>query len=120
MGEHWSPKPTVQGSSPCGPDMENEEINDAAKNKEEVKEPSMYNVIFVNDNYTPLEFVVELLASIFNKDSSEAMEIATTAHEKGEAVVGTFTYDIAKTKSYVCKKLAKKNGFPLKVKVKAA
>jgi len=79
----------------------------------EIKEPSMYRVILHNDDYTTMEFVVEVLQKIFHKSRSEAEEIMWRVHEKGSAVCGVYTYEIAQTKAEQVKRLARQNDFPL-------
>lgn len=85
-----------------------------------VKEPGMFHVILINDNYTPMNFVVEILMKIFNKSEKDAYVLMTKVHEKGSAIAGTYIEDVALTKSEVTSTIAKKNGFPLATKVKPA
>jgi len=76
-------------------------------------EPTKYKVLLHNDDYTTMEFVVEILMGIFHKSLVEAEQIMLNIHRVGKAVCGTYTYDIAQTKVYQVKQLAKKSGFPL-------
>ena len=76
-------------------------------------EPVRYKVLLHNDDYTTMEFVVEILMGIFHKSLVEAEQIMFNIHRVGKAVCGTYTYDIAQTKVYQVKQLAKKSGFPL-------
>ena len=76
-------------------------------------EPTQYKVLLHNDDYTTMEFVVEILMGIFHKSLVEAEQIMFNIHRVGKAVCGTYTYDIAQTKVYQVKQLAKKSGFPL-------
>ncbi|HHD74251.1 MAG TPA: ATP-dependent Clp protease adaptor ClpS [Nitratifractor sp.] len=73
----------------------------------------MYKVLLHNDDYTPMEFVIEILMKIFHKDLDSANEIMWQVHEKGKAVCGIYIYEIAKTKVQQVKMSAKSNGFPL-------
>ena len=82
--------------------------------EEEVKEPSMYRVILLNDDYTPQDFVVEILSGIFHKPPLEATQIMLDVHKKGKGIVGVYTYDIGSTKVHQVTKLARERGFPLK------
>ena len=75
------------------------------------------SVVFYNDDYTTMEFVVDVLVSIFNKSQSDAQNLMTTVHENGSAVIGTYTYDIAVSRTNLTRSIAKKNGFPLRVEV---
>jgi ATP-dependent Clp protease adaptor protein ClpS len=68
------------------------------KVKPEVKRPSMYKVILLNDDYTPMDFVVEVLQKFFGINQDHAIEIMLTVHQRGLAVVGIYTYEIAETK----------------------
>jgi len=83
------------------------------ENETEIKEPSMYRVILHNDDYTTMEFVVEVLQKIFHKSRDEAEEIMWHIHEKGRAVCGVYTFEIAQTKAEQVKRLARQNDFPL-------
>ncbi|TDT67435.1 ATP-dependent Clp protease adaptor protein ClpS [Hypnocyclicus thermotrophus] len=87
------------------------------KNNIKFKEPNMYNVIFFNDDYTTMEFVVEILMRVFHKSLDEANNLMLLVHNQGKAIIGKYTYDIAITKVSVTKKLAKQNGFPLRVDI---
>jgi len=79
----------------------------------DLAEPIKYKVLLHNDDYTTMEFVVEILMDIFHKSLLEAEQIMLNIHRVGKAVCGTYTYDIAQTKVYQVKQLAKKSGFPL-------
>lgn len=87
--------------------------------EKKVKRPSRYNVIFLNDNYTPMEFVIALLMDIFNKNEAEALVLTSKVHHQGKAIVGTYIKDIAQTKTMMANKAAKDNQFPLKVIMEA-
>ena len=81
--------------------------------KPKTKKPSMYNVLILNDDYTPMEFVVMILEKIFNKKEEEATQIMLHVHKNGVGVCGTFTYEVAESKSKSVMDLAKKNEHPL-------
>ena len=81
--------------------------------KPKTKKPSMYNVILLNDDYTPMEFVVYALERFFNKSRQEATQIMLHVHGKGVGVCGVFTYEIAETKVNQVVNLARKNQHPL-------
>ena len=83
------------------------------ESKPKTKKPSMYNVLLMNDDYTPMEFVVMVLEKIFNKKSDEATQIMLHVHKKGIGVCGTFTYEVAESKCKAVIDLAKKNEHPL-------
>ncbi|MBO7583304.1 MAG: ATP-dependent Clp protease adaptor ClpS [Treponema sp.] len=82
-----------------------------------IEVPPEKDVVFYNDDYTTMEFVVEVLVSIFNKSHDDAEALMTTVHNSGSAVVGTYTYDIAVSRTNLTRSIAKKNGFPLRVEV---
>ncbi|MBR5647041.1 MAG: ATP-dependent Clp protease adaptor ClpS [Treponema sp.] len=79
--------------------------------------PPECDVIFFNDDYTTMEFVVDVLVSVFNKPRPTAELLMTEVHENGSAVVGRYTYDIAYSRANLARSLAKKNNFPLRVEV---
>ena len=81
--------------------------------KPKTKKPSMYNVLLLNDDYTPMEFVVMVLEKIFNKKQEEATQIMLHVHKNGIGVCGTFTYEVAESKCKSVKDMAKKNEHPL-------
>lgn len=83
-----------------------------------IKKPKLYKVIMHNDDYTTMEFVVDILTGIFNKTSAEATKIMLDVHKKGSGVAGIYSYDIASTKINHALREAKSNGFPLKLSLK--
>lgn len=87
--------------------------------KLDVKPPSLYNVIYVNDNTTTMEFVVETLMAIFGHTEEAAAGLTMKIHEDGSAVVGTYPYELAEQKGVEVTLLARNNGFPLAVKLEA-
>lgn len=80
----------------------------------ELKEPKKYKVLLLNDDYSTMEFVIEVLLRIFRKSDKEAGEIMLSVHENGKAVCGIYTYEIAATKVAQVKANARKAEFPLK------
>jgi len=78
-----------------------------------VDEPSQYKVLLHNDDYTTMDFVVEILMKIFHKNLLEAEQIMVEIHKSGKGVCGIYTYEIAETKVHQVKELAKNSGFPL-------
>jgi len=79
-----------------------------------VEKPKMYQVIVYNDDYTSMEFVVDILMAIFNKPAAEATKIMLDVHKKGKGICGVYTYDIAVTKIKQVHYEAQKEGFPLR------
>lgn len=79
----------------------------------ELKRPPMYKVILLNDDYTPMEFVVHILESFFSMNREKATQIMLVVHSEGSAVVGIFPRDIAETKSEQVNTYAQENNHPL-------
>ena len=82
--------------------------------KPEVKEPSMYKVILLNDDFTPMDFVTHVLQKFFKKTPEEAQKIMLDVHQAGQGIAGVYSYEIAETKVFLTNNLAKQNKYPLK------
>ena len=82
--------------------------------EEDVREPSMYRVLLHNDDYTSMEFVVEVLMYVFHKSWEESTQIMLKVHKEGIGVCGIYPYEVAETKVEMVEALARENGFPLK------
>ena len=85
----------------------------ATKTRTRTKKPSLYRVLILNDDYTPMEFVVYVLERIFNKTREEATTIMLHVHQHGVGVCGIFTYEVAETKVAQVLDLARRNEHPL-------
>ena len=85
----------------------------ALKSRPKVKTPSMYKVLMLNDDYTPMEFVINVLERFFGKSVEEATQIMLHVHQKGVGICGVFTFEIAETKVNQTMELARKNQHPL-------
>ena len=95
-------------------DHQNDDGNLAVEQaKPKLKPPSMYKVIMYNDDYTPMEFVVEILEVFFNQNREKATQIMLTVHTQGKAVCGVFTRDIAETKVAQVNQYSSDNEHPL-------
>lgn len=92
-------------------------IGDSTTEKTEIPLPPKKRVIFYNDNFTTMDFVVKVLVSIFNKSQEEAEIIMRQVHENGSSVVGIYTYDIAVSRKNLAIQIARNNGFPLRVEI---
>ena len=90
------------------------------KDRKKLKEPEEYRVILLNDDYTTMEFVVDVIMEIFHKGEEEATMIMMDVHHKGKGTVGTYSWDIAHTKASQVHALARQNEFPLKCIVEQA
>jgi ATP-dependent Clp protease adaptor protein ClpS len=93
------------------PEIEQEVDTDA---KDDVREPPMYKVLLHNDDYTTMEFVVEILMLVFNKTPEEAVRIMLNVHHKGVGICGVYTFEVSETKVNTVHSIARENGFPLK------
>lgn len=82
--------------------------------RDQVKEPDMWRVVLLNDDYTPRDFVVEILVSVFHKPPVEATRIMLEVHNRGRGIVGLYPYDIGRTKVAQVTNLAREREFPLK------
>lgn len=81
--------------------------------KPRLRKPPLYKVLILNDDYTPMEFVVEVLEIFFGMNREKARQIMLTIHTRGKAVVGVFSRDIAETKSHLVNQYARDNEHPL-------
>lgn len=96
-------------------DRQNEfQHNETALSKTRIKRPSQYHVILLNDDFTSMEFVVQVLQQVFHHTMAEATNIMMEVHKKGKGVAGTYTRDIARTKAEKVMQLAFRENFPLK------
>ena len=85
----------------------------ATKTRTKTKKPSMYKVLMLNDDYTPMEFVVLVLEKFFEKQHEEAIKIMLHVHQKGVGICGVFTYEVAETKVTQVMDFARKHEHPL-------
>ena len=79
--------------------------------------PKMWKVIFLNDDHTPMEFVIELLTQIFKHNQGSAESITLEIHNSGSGVAGVYPYEIAEQKSLEATNIARSNSFPLRIQV---
>ena len=85
----------------------------ATQTRTKTKKPSMYRVLMLNDDYTPMEFVVDILQRFFHKNSDEAVQIMLHVHQKGVGICGIYPYDVAETKVMQTIDHARKHQHPL-------
>jgi ATP-dependent Clp protease adaptor protein ClpS len=83
------------------------------KTRPKTKKPSLYKVLLLNDDYTPMEFVVHILERIFNKNREDAVEIMLHVHRHGVGVCGVFTFEVAETKVAQVIEFARRHEHPL-------
>ncbi len=88
-------------------------VTPRTKPKTKTERPKLWKVILLNDDYTPREFVVEVLKDVFRMNESQAYRVMMTAHQKGSCVIAVFTKDVADTKAKEATELGKSRGYPL-------
>lgn len=92
----------------------------AVKERAKTKKPAMYRVLLLNDDYTPMEFVVSILIGIFNKSPEDATRIMLNVHQTGIGTCGIYTFEVAETKVAQVMDAAKRNQHPLQCTLEKA
>ena len=105
-------EPTPPSKPPGGPKDGRKRQEDTIV-KERVKKPRRYKVLLHNDDFTPMEFVVELLVKVFRRSKAESTRIMLTVHNEGAGVAGVYTHEIAESKSQTANAVARESGYPL-------
>jgi ATP-dependent Clp protease adaptor protein ClpS len=90
------------------------------KRKTELKEPEQFKVILLNDDYTPMDFVVAILETVFLRPPAEAYRTMMQVHRQGRGLAGVYTHDVAETKAATVVELAREEGYPLQTSVEKA
>src|SRR5471030_2417835 len=83
------------------------------KTKTETQRPPLWKVILLNDDFTPREFVVQVLKAVFRMNEAQAYRVMMTAHQKGACVIAVYTRDVAETKAKEATEMGKSQGYPL-------
>ena len=97
----------------AGPDRQTDgEILE--RTKQETKKPELYKVVLLNDDYTTMDFVVEVLETIFNRQPAEAFRIMMMVHTQGKGLCGVYSHEVAETKVDAVMEAARDHGFPLR------
>ncbi len=115
-GRQRTDDPHLAGKErPRGPGGNDEEGRTGlvTKTRPKTKKPSLYKVLLLNDDYTPMEFVIHVLEKCFAKGREEATRIMLHVHQKGVGVCGVFTYEVAETKVTQVMDFARQHGHPL-------
>lgn len=99
---HWMTDPDRTGQTDL-----------AVKTRPKTQRPPLYKVLMLNDDFTPMEFVVHVLERLFSMSRAQAVEIMLTVHKKGVAVVGVFSHEVAETKVAQVMELARRQQHPL-------
>lgn len=94
-----------------------ESIKIDEKIKKESKEPSKYKVIMLNDNQTPMEWVVEMLTKVFNHSQETAEQLTLQIHNEGSGIAGIYNYEIAEQKAVETVNASRDRGFPLQIRL---
>jgi ATP-dependent Clp protease adaptor protein ClpS len=102
-----------RGAPPGGRGVDTPATSVVVKTRPRTKKPAMYKVLMLNDDYTPMEFVVHVLERFFQKTREEATRIMLHVHRRGVGVCGVFTYEVAETKVTQVMDLARQNQHPL-------
>ena len=99
-----------------------DDADGAVKERVDIKrqEPTLYMVVLLNDDYTPMPFVVDVLESLFQKSPAEAYRIMMQVHLNGRGVAGVYAWEIAETKADTVASLASEAGYPLKATIEEA
>lgn len=100
--------------------MSKDALEHDLKEETELDEPKKYKVLLLNDDYSTMDFVVEVLMGIFHKPFDEALNIMLNIHRKGRGTCGIYVFDIAETKVYQVRQKAKQEGFPLRAVMEEA
>lgn len=106
LADPENPSGPTRTGTPEGPGL-------ATETRVKTKKPSMYRVLLLNDDYTPMEFVVFVLEQFFNKSREQATRIMLHVHQKGVGVCGVYTFEVAETKVAQVMDLARRNEHPL-------
>ena len=93
------------------------EVKIDEKIKQKIVEPKRWKVVFLNDDHTPVDFVIELLLNIFKHTQETAKTITLEIHNSGSGIAGVYSFEIAEIKSVEATALARSNGFPLQIKM---
>lgn len=105
---------TQRDADRLGPPQEPQDHGETiVETKPKTQRPPLYKVLLLNDDYTPMEFVIYILERLFRKTHDQAMEIMLTVHHKGLAVVGLYSHEVAETKVTQVTQLARANQHPL-------
>ena len=95
-----------------------EAVKTVTKEVQKPLEPEKYDVVFINDHLTPMEFVIRVLKQIFNKTQEQADTIMKKIHGDGQGIVGSYVHEVAEQKGIETTLLARQEGMPLQIKVK--
>jgi ATP-dependent Clp protease adaptor protein ClpS len=112
---HEMTEPADPTKPPSGPDDPHHGEDIDVEERQKTSVPKRYHVLFHNDDYTTMEYVVEVLRRFFHKSETEALHIMLTVHKKGKAIAGVYPRDVAETKVVDVMRDARERGYPLLV-----
>lgn len=110
---HWVLSDGEDEHHDDGDRFDEDETNILLKTRPKTKKPDLYKVLLLNDDYTPMEFVIHILERFFNKNKQEATDIMMHVHRRGVGICGIFTFEIAETKVVQIMDFARANEQPL-------
>ena len=114
---YFSSEITLNSDEENNDDFKNKFSSIVLEEKPKLKKPPLYKVIMLNDDYTPMEFVIEMPQTYFSKSQEQATEIMLHIHQKGIGICGLYTYEIAESKATQVLDKARKNQHPLQIKL---
>jgi ATP-dependent Clp protease adaptor protein ClpS len=117
LRDSWTKRPEIRAAKGGTPGRNNPDDEGktglVTKTRPKTKRPSLYKVLLLNDDYTPMEFVVHVLEKYFSKGREEATRIMLHVHHKGVGICGVYTYEVAETKVTQVMDFARQHGHPL-------
>ncbi|MDC9719753.1 MAG: ATP-dependent Clp protease adapter ClpS [Gammaproteobacteria bacterium] len=99
---------------------DNHDLQVIEQTRSKISQPSLYKVVLLNDDYTPMEFVIDILANFFNHNEDQATQIMLAVHTQGKGVCGVYTKDVAETKAMQVNQYSRQNKHPLLCEVEAS
>ncbi len=105
------------GGGPIGPEVPQREGGTAIRTRRKIARPERFKVLLYNDDYTPMEFVVQILESLFDKGPSEATQVMLQIHHSGQGIAGVYVLEVAETKISAVYSQAERRGYPLRAGV---
>ena len=109
----------IRNSQDDGHTEDNHGLQVLERSEQKLQPPSMYKVVLLNDDYTPMEFVIDILISFFRHNEEQATQIMLAVHTQGKGVCGIYTKDIAETKAAQVNQYSRQNKHPLLCEVEA-
>lgn len=97
--------------------MSNVDVKIDEKIKQKIEEPKRWKVIMLNDDHTPMDFVVALLSEVFRHSKESAEKVMLSIHTEGSGIAGVYSFEIAEVKAVEATSLARSNGYPLQIKL---